>query len=308
VNRGALELLGYERAELLARPFDLICAGSSDEAVRAALRHAKAGIAAVEEVSLVRRDGSAVPVSFSSAEIRASQGPLQGYVCIAQDLSERKAIEEQVRSSLAEKELLLRELHHRVKNNMQVVSSLLAIQASYSADPQAAVELEESQRRIQSMALIHEQLHHSADLGRLDVRAYFESLASHLSRSFGSPSSIEIEVEISNLPLGIDQALVCGLIVNELVTNALKHAFNSRPVGRVGICLWDEADDTRVLEVWDDGPGIEAALDGEDRSLGLTLVATLAKQLAGRLAVVPGQGTRIRIEFPLEHCIGEVAI
>jgi len=306
VNRGALELLGYERADLLTRPFELICSGSSDKAVRTALRHAKQGIAVVEELSLVRRDGSAVPVSFSSAEIRASLGSLQGYLCVAQDLSERKAIEEQVHSSLAEKELLLRELHHRVKNNMQVISSLLALQASYCSDPQVAVELEESQRRIQSMALIHEQLHHSAKGDCIDAGAYLESLTSQLGRSFGRPEVIETDTP--KLWMGIDQALVCGLIVNELVTNALKHALGSRPTGRIGIALWDEDDGTRVLEVSDDGPGFIRSFAVGQRSLGLTLVTTLAKQLEGRLVVVPGPGTRIRIEFSVDRMVGEVAV
>lgn len=298
VNRGALELLGYQRSELLGRPFKMICSGASEEAVHTALCDADGGRAAVREISLVRRDGSGVPVSFSSAEIRASRGSAQGYVCIAQDLTERKAIEEQVRSSLREKELLLHELHHRVKNNMQLISSLLALQALHSSNPQVEVELEDSQRRIQSMALIHEQLHHSADRGRIDVGVYLESLVSQLARSFGRAESIKLEVEVRKLHLGIDQALLCGLIVNELVTNSLKHAFDSNSAGCIGVGLWDEDPETCVLEVWDDGLGIEQLVVTGSGSLGQTLVMTLTKQLSGRLVFVPGPGTRIRIEFP----------
>jgi two-component sensor histidine kinase len=265
-----------------------------------ALRRAEEGLATVEELTLVRRNGSAVLVSFSGASVRSAGGAVQGYVCIAQDLTEHKQIEEQVRSSLAEKEILLRELHHRVKNNMQVVSSLLAVQAAYSSDPHTTHELEESQGRIQSMALIHEQLHHSSDLARLDVGAYLDSLAAHLARSFGAPGAIAVSVDLKRPPPDLDQALVCGLIVNELVTNALKHALKHAAggEGQIHIDLHDEANGGRVLEVRDNGPGMDAAALEEERTLGLTLVTTLAKQLAGRVSVDTRQGTTFRIEFP----------
>ncbi|MBW1885004.1 MAG: sensor histidine kinase, partial [Deltaproteobacteria bacterium] len=136
--------------------------------------------------------------------------------------------------------------------------------------------------------------------------AYLESLTSQLGRSFGRPEVIETDTP--KLWMGIDQALVCGLIVNELVTNALKHALGSRPTGRIGIALWDEDDGTRVLEVSDDGPGFIRSFAVGQRSLGLTLVTTLAKQLEGRLVVVPGPGTRIRIEFSVDRMVGEVAV
>jgi len=298
VNRGALEFLGYAREELLDRPFGLICAGSKEPLARSTQCGGEDEIASVEELAMVCRDGSAASVSFSSTEIRPPDGPVQGYICVAQDLTEHKAIEEQVRSSLAQKELLLRELHHRVKNNMQVISSLLAIQASHSPDPNAAIMFEESQRRIQSMALIHEQLHRSSDLARIDIPAYLESLTSHLAGSLGPLRSIQIQLDVRQLRMGIDQALVCGLIVNELVTNSFKHAFQSRPKGCITIALWDEDEHTRVLEVTDDGPGLQRPAGADEPTLGLALVGTLAKQLDGHLAVVPSQGARFRIEFP----------
>lgn len=306
INRGALQFLGYPRDELVGRPFDLVCARSADESLENALRQAEEGIAAVEELSLVRRDGSAVLVSFSGAGVRTADDSVQGYICIAQDLTEHKMIEEQVRSSLTEKEVLLRELHHRVKNNMQVVSSLLAIQASYSSDPHTTRELEESQGRIQSMALIHEQLHHASDLARLDLGAYLESLASHLARSFGAPGAIEVNVDLQLPPPDLDQALVCGLIVNELVTNSLKHAFAAGPGGHIRIDLRDEEEGRRVLEVRDDGPGMDASSIEEERTLGLTLVTTLAKQLGGQVTVNTQQGTAVRIEFPTTESAEEI--
>lgn len=298
VNRGALQLLGYSRDDLMGRPFDLVCARSSDASLEAALEQAQEGIAAVEELPLVRRNGSAVLVSFSSAGIGGANGQVQGYICIAQDLSEHKMIEEQVRTSLDEKEVLLRELHHRVKNNMQVISSLLAIQASYSPDSQAAHQLEESQGRIQSMALIHEQLHHAEDLAHLDVAAYFESLAEHLARSFSLKGSIDVDVVLTGPPLDLDHALVCGLIVNELVTNSLKHAFTADGQGHVRISLREGEDARRILQVSDNGPGMKASETDADLTLGLTLVNSLARQLRGDLSIDVEAGTTVRIEFP----------
>jgi PAS domain S-box-containing protein len=306
VNRGALRLLGYTREDLLGRPFDLVCARSSDASLEAALEQAQEGIAAVEELPLVRRNGSAVLVSFSSAGIRAENGPVQGYICIAQDLTEHKMIEEQVRTSLAEKEVLLRELHHRVKNNMQVISSLLAIQASYSSNAQTVRELEESQGRIQSMALIHELLHGAEDLARLDPNGYLDSLAAQLARSFGVSGGIGVEVELGAVPLDLDQALVCGLIVNELVTNALKHAFTDGSKGEIMIGLRDRGEETRILEVRDNGPGMKPPGGEKDQTLGLTLVRTLARQLGGQVFFEAGVGTTVRIEFPIKQTLGEI--
>jgi len=297
VNRGALELLGYQREDLLGRPFELICARFDDGTAEFDFEDNNVGIATVKEIYLVRRDGSAVPVSFSSAEILNSQGTPQGYVCVAQDLTERKEIEAQVHASLAEKDLLLRELHHRVKNNMQVVSSFLAIQASYASNDEVVLELEESQRRIQAMALIHEQLHHATQSGSVDVADYLRSLVHQIGESFGYPGTIEVDLYIHRKTEGVDQALLCGLIVNELVTNSLKHAFGARQQGRSGVGLRDEDDGKRVLEVWDDGPGLVQVSDPDRRSLGLKLVDTLAKSLEGDFIVVPGRGARFRISF-----------
>lgn len=300
VNRGALALLGYELDELVGRPFELICAeqahGNSDRP----LWSSEAERVAVTELTLVRRDGSAVPVSFSSAVTGGSPDRAQGYVCTAQDISDRKALEEQLRSSLGGKDLLLRELHHRVKNNMQIISSLLAIQASCSSDDNTVVELEESRRCIQAMALIHEQLHDAADVGVLDVGSYFESLAGRIVQSFGVSHAAEIVVESPAERLGIDQAVTCGLIVNELVTNSLKHALTRAGRVRIGIAMKDLEDGNRLLEVFDDGPGIEAYEDFEsdERPLGLALVTTLARQLGGDVSIGTGAGARVTVQFP----------
>ena len=299
VNGAALELLGYQRDELHGRPFHEICSAPAGRTSGATVRVTDDGIVAVEERELLRKDGTRIPVSFSGAELRPGDGPPEGYVCVAQDRTERRLIEERIRSSLAEKELLLREVHHRVKNNMQVISSLLAIQASYTDDPQTRAQFDQSQDRIRSMALIHDQLYLAADLAEVDVGAYLELLTTHLLQSFDSRERATIDLEVGSLSSDLDQAAACGLIVNELVTNSLKHAFPEGVTGKIRVSLSEDEAGNRILLVADDGCGLPDDLDIEaSQTLGLTLVRALVKQYHGHLVLGREGGVEVRIIFP----------
>lgn len=297
VNRPALDLLGRERAELIGETFDILCRFSVEES-GAPVHEPGSGIPAVEKV-FVRKDGSEFPVSFSGAELRSSNGPLQGYVCVAQDLTEQKRIQERLRESLDEKELLLREVHHRVKNNMQVISSLLAMQSD-GDDPEVAKTLQESQNRIRSIALIHEQLYRSTELAHIHVRDYLQGLTSQLLQSFGKGATVRLELETDDIELDIDQSMACGLIVNELVTNALKYAYPGEQGGRIHVGLREHPGGERVLTVADDGPGLpaeEGANKAVPTTLGMSLVRTLARQLRGRVEIDGARGTVVRVFF-----------
>lgn len=301
VNRATLDLIGRERDELIGQTFDVMCRFSAGESVRpgrptrdpSGLPSVR--IAAVEKV-FVRKDGSEFPVSFSGAELRSPGGPLQGYVCVALDLTEQKRIQERLRESVGEKELLLREVHHRVKNNMQVISSLLAMQAT-GGDPAVIQKLEESQSRIRSIALIHEQLYLSTELANIDVRAYIETLTSQLLQSFGRLASVRFEIECDDLELDIDQSMAVGLIINELVTNALKYAYPEGRGGVIRVSLREHANGERILSVADDGPGLPASKNGGAPTLGMSLVKTLARQLRGRVEMDGSCGTHVRVYF-----------
>ncbi len=301
VNRATLDLIGRERDELIGQTFDVMCRFSAGESVRpgpptrdpSGLPSVR--IASVEKV-FVRKDGSEFPVSFSGAELRSPGGPLQGYVCVALDLTEQKRIQERLRESVGEKEMLLREVHHRVKNNMQVITSLLAMQST-GGDPEVTRRLDESQSRIRSIALIHEQLYRKTVLAHIDVRDYLETLTSQLLQSFGKAGSVRLELECDALELDIDQSMAVGLIVNELVTNAMKYAY---PEGRSGVFrveLRESAGGARVLSVADDGPGLPASTNGGPPTLGMSLVATLARQLRGRVELDGSRGTCVRVLF-----------
>lgn len=287
-NRAAGALLGGSTASLAGRDFASICdgfAGSPPESGQTA-----------GERTLRRLDGATVTVSFSSAPLGRAGGG-RGMVCIAQDLSERKLLEDRLRGSLAEKELLLREIHHRVKNNLQIISSLLDLQSDRIEDPVARSLYADSQARIRSMALIHQQLYGADALDRIDFGAYLEQLAASLFH-FGGSGNATIRVEAAPARLGIDQALTCGLIVNELVINALKHAF---PDHRAGVIRLEFAsgDGRHLLRVADDGVGLPpGAWDPDRGSLGTSLVTALVEQLSGSLQVVGAPGATFTITFP----------
>jgi len=205
-------------------------------------------------------------------------------------------VKEQLRRSLAEKELLLKEVHHRVKNNLQIVSSLLDLQSGHATDPETQDLFAESRSRIQSMALIHEQLYRSTDFDRIDFKTYVEHLVGGLSQSLGSISEpIEFVIEMKAARLNVDAAVACGLIINELVTNAAQHAFDGGK-GVVTIQFDQHDDGTNELRVSDDGKGFP--IDLRSDSLGLELVEALAGQLGGQLQISSDNGTVFRVEFP----------
>jgi two-component sensor histidine kinase len=206
----------------------------------------------------------------------------------------------QLRDALKEKETLLQEVHHRVKNNLQLISSLMNIQVRKLDPGGARGALKECQTQVQAIALVHEQLYQARDFSRVPFSQYVRSLASNAFQAAGAPfGTVALEVEVGQVALGVDKAIPCGLILNELITNALKHAF---PAGRRGTVRVElaQTDGGRIrLAVRDDGVGLPAGLDaGRSETLGMQLIFTLAEQLAARLEVRrQAAGTSFEIEF-----------
>ena len=294
-NAAAERLLGRGRHLQVGQPLRMLCRMVDGETVDQ-LAAASARSGGSLERAMLRADAMDIPVSLSFAGLRTSDGVLQGYVLVAQDLSQLKAIELQLRGSLGEKELLLREVHHRVKNNMQVISSLLAMQST-AGDPEVLRRLEESQNRIRTIAMIHEQLYQSTELAHIDTRSYLQVLAQHLVQSYGKTSLIELVLDLDQLHLDLDQSLACGLIVNELLTNAFKYAFAEDERGTVTLRLKEQTDGMRVLEVTDNGHGLKPASGPSRRTLGTSLVAKLARQLNGKVTMENNGGVTVRIVF-----------
>lgn len=209
--------------------------------------------------------------------------------------------EQQLQNSLAEKELLLKEVHHRVKNNMQVIVSLLSLQAANLTDPVTSAMMRESQNRVRSMALVHEKLYQSNSLAKIDLRDYLQHLAATLFHSY-SPYASHIELAFAieeATTLDIDQAIPCGLIVNELVSNSLKHAFPNHRHGKICVGLKRVAPNKLNLYVENTGENFPPEIDfRRTQSLGLQLILSLVKQLAGTIEMEPlTPGTRFSILF-----------
>ena len=221
-------------------------------------------------------------------------------ICL--DITERKEAEEKIRRALAEKEVLLKEIHHRVKNNLQIVSGLLRLQHEGLLDPQLRETLKESQSRIRSMALVHEKLYQSPDLARLDFKAYAQSLAAQLFRvHLAQGRVVRFTLRMAETALELNAAIPCGLLLNELISNALKHAFRAdRPSPENEITLaWDDLGARWRITFADNGGGLAAGVDWtQPRTLGLRLVRMLVQQLRGEIRLEAGSGCRFVIEFP----------
>jgi two-component sensor histidine kinase len=216
------------------------------------------------------------------------------------EVAVRRQAEGKVRESLQEKEVLLKEIHHRVKNNLQVVSSLLRLQAAGIKDEATAALFYESQTRVRSMALIHEELYQAGNLARVDFASYLRRLLPDLARSYRADASenVDLKIEAMDVSLPVDRAIPCGLIVNELITNALKHAFPNGRQGGIQVRLAAQSKET-TLAVRDDGVGFPPDVDfRQSRSLGLQLVCTLANQLGGTINLERDNGTEFVITFP----------
>jgi two-component sensor histidine kinase/PAS domain-containing protein len=214
------------------------------------------------------------------------------------DITGRKRAEEQVLASLREKEALLREIHHRVKNNLQIITSLLNLQADRIPEPVVRAALAETRNRVRSMAMLHETLYRSKNLARIDVRKYVRELCDHLLRTYEpAPGRIDVRQDVADLEMDLDRAIPCGLIINELVSNALKYAFPDGRRGRVEIRLHPCAGGTYRLSVGDDGVGLPDGA-GDGKALGLQLVRGLAGQLGGTFALHRDGGTTACVTFP----------
>ena len=246
----------------------------------------------------IRKDGSEFPIEIGLNPIETEDGKMVLSAIV--DISDRKQKEQRIHAALAEKDILLGEIHHRVKNNLQVVNSLLDLQIDRMTDPLVLDMLRESQNRIKSMALIHQTLYESKDFVEVDFRNFLDTMAPTLVSSYGiEPDQVHLHIEADEILLPISAAIPCGLVVNELVSNALKHAFPNRQRGEIRIELSQDDAKTTTLSVSDNGVGIAEGLDLEkSETLGLQLVVLLADQLGGELDIHRANPTRFSITFP----------
>jgi PAS domain S-box-containing protein len=306
-NPGAERLFGYTSAEIMAQ--DVSCLLTPEDQKAGILHREIARVMQGQQTQdarwLVRRDRSRFWAQWVTEPVRDESGKLRGVAKILRDETERRKSDEMIRKSLAEKEALLREVHHRVKNNLQVITSLLNLQAQQLESKAVLTLFEETRNRVQSIASIHELLYRSEHVAAIDIIAYARQLAPDLVRFYGLEHRIEVEVAGGNVTLDLERAVPYGLLLNELVTNACKHAFPPSQKGRIRLLFRRDADQIE-LTVSDDGKGLPANFDfRRSDSLGLKLVRGLTRQLRGTVECVPGNETSVRVRFPLQGLPGE---
>ncbi|MEW6497224.1 MAG: PAS domain S-box protein [Cyanobacteriota bacterium] len=295
-------LFGYNADELNGKPVSTLNYSDEDSSaqdiVQRIVSEIKSCGAASCAIRNVKKDGA---LFWCHATISTFEHPDYGtvYVAVQHDITEQKKAQEQIQTSLKEKEVLLKEIHHRVKNNLQIVKSLLQMQARRTKEPEAILVLQDSQNRIASIALVHEKLYRSEDLANIDFGQYIPDLTMHLFETYNvSSNTIALKLEVDNIFLEIDTAIPCGLIINELVSNSLKYAFPNHRQGEIQVKFNANSNRMMTLIVRDNGIGIPEKFDIEKtQSLGLTLVQGLVEQLEGTLELDRSQGTEFLIRW-----------
>lgn len=252
------------------------------------------------EIPMCHKNGRRVELEVNALPIRDGKGDFQGYQGVNRDITERKRVENNLKQSLREKETLLQELYHRTKNNMQVISSMLSLETEYSSSPEFQLVLKDMQYRIHSMALVHQKLYQSKDLSSINLREYLGELAQLLVKSYSlSDTRLTLKEDLADVNVLIDTAIPCGLVANELISNALKHAFKGRSQGE--LCLGLKKDDKGeiVFTVTDDGVGFPEGFDPrKDGKLGTKLLYILGEsQLKGKIDYHSENGVSFTLRF-----------
>ena len=246
------------------------------------------------------KDGNLHHVEVHAHPVFNRKGKLVQMIEYAIDITERKRAEELVGKSLKEKDMLLKEVHHRVKNNMQIISSLLSLQSRGISDTQYRNMFDESRNRIKAMALIHEKLYKSDDLAHINFGEYTRALVASLIRTYNiSPGRIRVKTKIDDFLFGLDNAVPCGLLINELISNAMQHAFPDDREGEISVAITKVGNRRFELTVRDNGIGLPEGFDLRTaRSLGMRLVSLLAEeQLAGKIEIDGSEGSMFHITF-----------
>jgi PAS domain S-box-containing protein len=299
-NSGAERVLGYTAEEIIGQPSrrlfvpEDIAAGVPEREMHTAATLGRA----VDERWHLRKDGTRFWCNGVMTVMRDNADRIHGFAKVMRDETGRRTADEQLKASLMEKEALLKEIHHRVKNNLQVITSLLSLQSDAVADQNVREMFDEACNRVRSIGDIHELLYRSPDLAHVDFNTYLRELSHHLLSFYRvDPNRIRLNIS-SNVRLPLSQAIPCGLIVNELLTNSLKHGFPEPESGDIRMSLNCE-EHRCVLEVTDNGVGFPKQFEPEQASsLGLQLVSVLARQLGGELRLNTTPGAQVRIVFP----------
>ena len=296
-NTAAAKLTGYSKEEMLQKPLTHFYNFRDMSEVYEQKRSHDHWF----EFSLIHKNSHTIPVLFSEAELLDNNDNIVGSVAVASDITERKNAERQIRASLKEKEVMLAEIHHRVKNNLAVISGLLQLQSFNTNNTDVQDALTDSQVRIQSIALVHELLYESESLAYIKYDKYISDLLKAISNMHMSgDKSIEIVTDVQPISLSINQAIPFSLLITELIVNAYKHAFNGKKTGTIHLDVKMEEGDMVTMELRDNGEGVDIDEFNNSDSLGATLIKTLSNQLRANFKIVEGsdiRGSVFRVKF-----------
>lgn len=296
----AVQMYGFENSnDLLGKSiFDLIVPESREKAKKDLEITLKENILRNLEYILIRNNGDQFIGEWNIAVIKdAEENPL-AFMTTARDITHHKSVESQMKASLQEKNVLLKEIHHRVKNNLQIISSLLHLQSRYIQDESAYEVFKESQNRVKSMAIIHERLYQSGNFAEIDMSEYIKNLSNSIYGSYRvNADDITMNINADNIFLDINKAIPCGLMVNEMITNAIKHAFPEGSTGEISVDFLKENEEY-ILIVQDNGVGLPKDLNlKKTETLGMQLINSLTYQLEGNLEITSRNGTKLKITF-----------
>ncbi len=294
VNGSAARLLGYSNDEIIGKPLQGFFYLVNSDGIESERKEE------VSEYQLITRNKEYIPVLFSQADL-IENGKKKGSVNVATDISNLKEAEMELKKALDEKGMMLAEIHHRVKNNLAVISGLLQLQGYHTKSEEITDALKDSQFRIQSMALVHEKLYESENLAYINYDRYIKDLLQAIiSMHESAYKSVKLSCDMEAFSLSIGQAIPASLLLNELIVNSFKHAFTEQKKGEI-VVNGREVNSKVIIEISDNGKGVTQEDFFQSKSLGSTLIDTLIGQLDGNLEVLPndkaGKGTTFRLEF-----------
>jgi PAS domain S-box-containing protein len=297
-NHEAQSTFGYSAKEVFGKDFSVLYAETNQYLVVRNIISEDGNF--LGEVMHIKSNGEKFPAYISASILKNERGENIGMMSISRDITRIKETEEQLKKSVHEKDILLKEIHHRVKNNMQVISSILKLQSAYVKDKRTIELLDECRNRIASMAFIHATLYMTKDFTRINFAEYVSNIASNLKQSYVTPDKkIVLKLDVPKIFLHIDDAIPCGLIINELLSNSFKYGFVKKKKGSVGILVKVKKENI-ILAIWDDGAGFPKKVDYRNtESLGLQLVISLTEQLNGKLKMntKAREGTKYILAF-----------
>ncbi len=300
VNKKFEELTGYTKEEVIGGSPNLLKSGETSEEVYKDLWTAiLTGNVWQGEFKNRKKSGETYWERIKITPVVDDNDRITNFIAMKDDITLEKEKDSRLEHSLREKEMMLKEIHHRVKNNLQIVISLLNLQATSAGDARLKSQLTISQNRVRSMALIHQMLYRSCDLSNIDIEDYLLSIAGQLLSSYDEQKDkVQIRIDAKDIHFSIETAVPFGLLINELLTNSLKHGFPDNRKGNIGISLSETNKDEYELNYLEDGVGIPLTLvNGHVLSFGMQLIDMLVSQLDGSISRIPSEGTAFRIKF-----------